>query len=92
MSSFGLAVIDLPANFTAPVNGELPVGDDLHDLGTAPLRLRLDAVRQRIVDSIPLKRLIEPAEIARLALYLASDVSRGMTGQAVVIDAGFLVR
>ncbi len=49
-------------------------------------------VRQRIVDSIPLKRLIEPAEIARLALYLASDVSRGMTGQAVVLDAGFLVR
>src|SRR5437660_9069940 len=49
-------------------------------------------VRQRIVDSIPLRRLIEPAEIARLALYLASDVSRGMTGQAVALDAGFLVR
>jgi 3-oxoacyl-[acyl-carrier protein] reductase len=49
-------------------------------------------VRQRIVDSIPLRRLIEPAEIARLALYLASDISSGMTGQAVVLDAGFLVR
>jgi len=49
-------------------------------------------VRQRIVDSIPLRRLIEPAEIARLALYLASDISRSMTGQTVVLDAGFLVR
>ena len=49
-------------------------------------------VRQKIIDSIPLRRLVEPAEIARLALYLASDVSRGMTGQAVALDAGFLVR
>ena len=45
-----------------------------------------------ITDSIPLKRMIQPAEIARLALYLASDISQGITGQAVVLDAGFLVR
>jgi NAD(P)-dependent dehydrogenase (short-subunit alcohol dehydrogenase family) len=49
-------------------------------------------VHQRLVDSIPLRRLTEPAEIARLALYLASDVSRSITGQAIVIDSGFLVR
>src|ERR1700681_3888040 len=49
-------------------------------------------VRQRIVDSIPLKRMIQPPEIARLALYLASDISQGITGQAIVLDAGFLVR
>lgn len=49
-------------------------------------------VRQKIEDAIPLRRLIEPPEIARLALFLASDVSRGMTGQNVALDAGFLVR
>ena len=49
-------------------------------------------VRQRIADSIPLKRMIQPLEIARLALYLASDISQGITGQAIVLDAGFLVR
>jgi len=49
-------------------------------------------VRQRIVDAIPLRRLVEPAEVARLALFLASDVSRGMTGQNIALDAGFLVR
>ena len=49
-------------------------------------------VRQKIVDAVPLRRLIVPAEIARLALFLASDVSQGMTGHNVVLDAGFLVR
>ena len=49
-------------------------------------------MRQKIIDSIPLRRLVEPAEIAGLALYLASDLSRGITGQVVAIDAGFLVR
>ncbi len=49
-------------------------------------------VRQRIADSIPLNRLIQPSEIARLVLYLASDISEGITGQAIVLDAGFLVR
>jgi len=49
-------------------------------------------IRQRIADSIPLKRMIQPAEVARLALYLASDISQGITGQAIVLDAGFLVR
>lgn len=49
-------------------------------------------VYQRIADAVPLRRLIQPAEIARLAVYLASDVSNGITGQAIVLDAGFLVR
>jgi enoyl-[acyl-carrier-protein] reductase (NADH) len=49
-------------------------------------------VRQKIADSIPLKRMIQPTEVARLALYLASDISHGITGQAIVLDAGFLVR
>ena len=49
-------------------------------------------VRQRIAEAVPLRRLIQPAEIARLAVYLASDVSQGITGQAIVLDAGFLVR
>ncbi|WP_040228538.1 3-hydroxybutyrate dehydrogenase [Bhargavaea cecembensis] len=38
---------------------------------------------------IPQKRLISVDEIASLALYLASDEAKGMTGQAVILDGGY---
>jgi NAD(P)-dependent dehydrogenase (short-subunit alcohol dehydrogenase family) len=38
--------------------------------------------------SSPQKRLIAPEEIAGLALFLASDNARGMTGQAINVDGG----
>jgi NAD(P)-dependent dehydrogenase (short-subunit alcohol dehydrogenase family) len=38
--------------------------------------------------SSPQKRLIEPEEVANLALLLASDAMSGMTGQAINVDGG----
>ncbi|MBM3154198.1 MAG: glucose 1-dehydrogenase [Chloroflexi bacterium] len=37
---------------------------------------------------MPLRRISEPGEIARTALYLASDASSFMTGHTVVLDGG----
>ena len=39
---------------------------------------------------IPIKRFLDPDEIAHAALYLASDHARGVTGSALVIDGGSL--
>jgi NAD(P)-dependent dehydrogenase (short-subunit alcohol dehydrogenase family) len=36
----------------------------------------------------PLGRVLDPEEIAGLAVYLASDEARSVTGQAIVIDGG----
>ena len=41
--------------------------------------------RERIVAQIPNGRVLQPQEIANLAVYLASDESNGMNGQAVAI-------
>ncbi len=38
--------------------------------------------------SAPQKRLIAPEEVARLALFLASEKLGGMTGQAINVDGG----
>jgi len=34
------------------------------------------------------RRIIEPEEIADMAVYLASDAARGITGQAINVCAG----
>ncbi len=39
---------------------------------------------------IPLKRFLQPEEIAHAVLYLASDQAGGVTGSALVIDGGTL--
>ena len=39
----------------------------------------------------PQKRLIEPEEVAALSVWLASDLAKGITGQAINIDGGWSV-
>jgi len=40
---------------------------------------------------VPLKRFLQPREIADLALYLGSPESDGMTGQTLLLDGGMLM-
>ena len=40
--------------------------------------------------NIPLGRVAEPSDIASVALFLASDASRHITGDTIVVDGGFL--
>ena len=40
---------------------------------------------------VPLKRFLQPEEIAHLAVYLGSHESDGMTGQSILLDGGMLV-
>ena len=52
-------------------------------LGTTP-----DEFRRQAEKRVPLGRFIEPAEVARLALFLASDAGAGITGQSINLDGG----
>lgn len=45
-------------------------------------------VEERISNDIPLRRLGEPDDFAGLAVYLASDASKYMTGQALTVCGG----
>ncbi len=44
----------------------------------------------RIVETIPLRRLATPAEIARCVAFLCSAENTYITGQTIVIDGGFV--
>ena len=40
---------------------------------------------------VPLGRILDPDEIAQLAVYLGSHESRGMTGQSILLDGGMVM-
>jgi len=39
----------------------------------------------------PLRRNTDPAEVADAAVFLASDLGRGVTGNVLFVDAGFQI-
>ena len=47
-------------------------------------------VQQKIIDQIPLARMGDTKEIADVAVFLASDAARYMTGQVLVVDGGLV--
>ncbi len=47
------------------------------------------AIRERSLKEIPLRRACELREVGLLAVYLASDASDYMTGQTIYLDGGF---
>jgi glucose 1-dehydrogenase len=49
-----------------------------------------DAARQRILSRTPMGRCGEPAEVAKVALFLASDDASYLTGQCIYPDGGRL--
>ena len=47
-----------------------------------------DQVQAQIAGGTLLGRLVEPTDIANMALFLASDESRSVTGVSILVDAG----
>lgn len=49
----------------------------------------IDDMFEHVQRKSPLKRNIEGEEVGRTAVYLASDLSAGVTGETLYVDAGF---
>jgi NAD(P)-dependent dehydrogenase (short-subunit alcohol dehydrogenase family) len=49
-----------------------------------------EGAKQRILNSTPMGRLAPPDELVGAVIYLASDASRFVTGETIVIDGGYL--
>jgi NAD(P)-dependent dehydrogenase (short-subunit alcohol dehydrogenase family) len=66
----------------------------------APGLIRTDFARvlwegdrgDQVARAYPLKRLGQPRDVAGAALFLAADTGSWITGQAIVLDGGELVR
>ncbi|MDO4690715.1 MAG: 3-hydroxybutyrate dehydrogenase [Fusobacterium sp.] len=51
-----------------------------------------EVLNQVLYPLIPQKRLLDVKEISDLALFLASDDAKGITGQASILDGGYTVQ
>ena len=51
-------------------------------------RPRETVIKESYIDISVLKRFVEADEIAKAALFLASDASSAMTGQILKVDCG----
>ncbi|MBA3271239.1 MAG: SDR family oxidoreductase [Acidobacteria bacterium] len=56
--------------------------------GAAATGLTFDAFRTQALDAVPIKRIIQPEEVARLAKFLAAPESGAITGQTYNICGG----
>ncbi|MBT4205350.1 MAG: SDR family oxidoreductase, partial [Proteobacteria bacterium] len=55
----------------------------------AALGISPAALTEKMNSSVPLGRWVEPHEVAGLAVYLASDESSYINGQAWTVDGGY---
>jgi len=67
---------------------EKQIQDQAHRHGISPD----DVVRKIMLEPAAIRRLLEPEEVAALALYLCSDTAAGITGAALDIDLGWTAR
>jgi len=51
----------------------------------------VEEVRRELVASSPLRRLTSPADVARTAVFLASDAAAGITGEDVNVSSGLVM-
>jgi NAD(P)-dependent dehydrogenase (short-subunit alcohol dehydrogenase family) len=50
--------------------------------------LTSDEARQKILGRTPMKRLGNPAEVAHVVAFLASDAASYITGEVIIVDGG----
>ncbi|MVB11468.1 3-oxoacyl-[acyl-carrier-protein] reductase FabG [Caprobacter fermentans] len=57
-------------------------------IDTAMTREMNQEAREKILESIPMKRMGQAGDVANLALFLASDLSGYITGEVIRVDGG----
>ena len=66
------------------------IAPTITDTDLAERILRNDSIREKMRDRHPLKRILEPSEVAELACFLLSPAAASMTGQILKMDAGMV--
>lgn len=87
-AAFGISVNALcPGYVDTPL-----VRNQLQELARMRQVPQTEVLESVIYPLVPQRRLLDASEVADYAVFLASDKGRGITGQAVVIDGGYVAQ
>ena len=73
------------------VNAIAPGGVSTPGTGMDKMTKEMQETMKPFIEKIPMKRMGEPDDIGRVALFLSSDLSSYMTGSQIVVDGGVLL-
>jgi len=79
---------NITVNAICPGYVDTPMTDASVSNITARTGMSEAQAREALEKTSPQHRLIEPEEVAAIAVFLAQDISKGITGQAINIDGG----
>lgn len=83
-----LAQYDINVNAVCPGILRTDMWEKILDARSARMGLPREEVWSRAMETIPLKRPQVPEDITNVVLFLSSDVSRNITGEAVSVNGG----
>lgn len=86
-----LAGAGIRVNAICPGFVRTPMVDEALPQFAATYGLSEDKMIEAMLSRVPIGRMLEPEEIAHLAVYLGSRESDGMTGQALTISGGMVL-
>lgn len=78
-------------NAIAPGGIVTPGVEKLQKSMPVPHGVDMGKLLETFLAKIPMKRMGEPDDIGKVALFLASDMSSYMTGTQIVVDGGVLL-
>jgi 3-oxoacyl-[acyl-carrier protein] reductase len=82
------ASFKIRVNSLSPVVAETPMMEGFY---SEEMKKNFEATRQATLAGIPIGRFLEPQDVARAALYLASDDASMVTGINFVVDGGYTI-
>lgn len=92
----GVAKASLDASVKYLANDLGPHGIRVNSISAGPIRTLsakgvsdFNSILREIEEKAPLRRTTTPEEVGDTALFLFSDLSRGMTGENLHVDSGF---
>lgn len=91
IAAHSLGADDINVNAICPGVTSTPLFDNMLAKRSADLGIPVDDLRQRIKESIPIRRISEAQDIAAMAAFLAGPGGRNIAGQCLNVDGGLIM-